>query len=150
MIKSGTIATNRKAYHDYFIIDTCEAGIVLKGSEVKSIREGNVNLKDSYVTIHKYVAIVNGMHISTYSHSGYSDHDPYRQRQLLLSKKETIQLSKKVAERGFTLIPVKLYFKKSWAKVEIAVAKGKKTYDKRESIKKKDLKRDTERELRRR
>ncbi|MBH50020.1 MAG: SsrA-binding protein [Candidatus Marinimicrobia bacterium] len=149
-MKSKIVATNKKAYHDYFIIDTCEAGIVLRGSEVKSIREGNINLKDSYITIHKFVVKMNGVHISRYSHSGYTDHDPYRERRLLLSKKETTQLSRKVAEKGFTLIPVKLYFKGSWAKVEIALAKGKKTYDKRESIKKKDLKRDIERELRRR
>jgi SsrA-binding protein len=147
-MKSGIIATNRKAYHDYFIIDTCEAGLILKGSEVKSLREGKVNLKESYISIRNYTATLIGMHISSYSHTGFTGHDPYRPRQLLLTKKEMARLSQKVAEKGLTLIPVKMYFKGSWAKIEIALAKGKKTFDKRESIKRKDMKRDTDRELR--
>ena len=147
-MKTGLIATNRKAYHNYFIIDTCEAGIILKGSEVKSLREGKVNLKDSYISIRNYTATLIGLHISAYSHTGFSGHEPYRQRQLLLSKKEMTRLSQKVAEKGLTLIPVKMYFKGSWAKIEIALAKGKKTFDKRESIKRKDMKRDLDRELR--
>ena len=147
-MKSGIIATNRKAYRDYFIIDTWEAGIILKGSEVKSLREGKVNLKDSYISIRNYTATLIGVHISAYSHTGFAGHDPYRPRQLLLTKKEMTRLSKKVAEKGLTLIPVKMYFKGSWAKIEIALAKGKKTFDKRESIKRKDMKRDMDRVLR--
>ena len=147
-MKSGIIATNRKAYHNYFIIDTYEAGIVLKGSEVKSLREGKVNLKDSYISIQNYTATLFGVHIGSYSHTGFSGHDPYRKRHLLLTKKEMNRLSQKVSVKGLTLIPVKMYFKGSWAKIEIALAKGKKTYDKRESIKRKDMKRDMERVLR--
>ena len=147
-MKSGIIATNRKAYHNYFIMDTYEAGIVLKGSEVKSLREGKVNLRDSYISIRNYTATLFGVHISAYSHTGFSGHDPYRKRQLLLTKKEMTRLSQKVSEKGLTLIPVKMYFKGSWAKIEIALAKGKKTFDKRESIKRKDMKRDLDRELR--
>ena len=149
-MKDNLIAKNRKAYHNYFILDTYEAGIVLKGSEVKSLREGMVNLKDSYISINNYISIANGIHISPYSHTGFSGHDPYRPRLILLNKKEMIRLNQKVAEKGLTLIPLKMYFKGSWAKLEIALAKGKKHYDKRESIKRKELKRDLDRELKNR
>ena len=149
-MKQNLIAKNRKAYHNYFILDTYEAGIVLKGSEVKSLREGKVNLKDSYISINNYISIANGIHISSYSHTGFTGHDPYRPKLILLNKKEMIRLNQKVAEKGLTLIPLKMYFKGSWAKLEIGLAKGKKHYDKRESIKKKELKRDLDREMKNR
>ena len=149
-MKQNLIAKNRKAYHNYFILDTYEAGIVLKGSEVKSLREGKVNLKDSYISINNYISIANGIHISSYSHTGFTGHDPYRPKLILLNKKEMNRLNQKVAEKGLTLIPLKMYFKGSWAKLEIGLAKGKKHYDKRESIKKKELKRDLDREMKNR
>tara|TARA_Y100001968_G_C18879650_1_gene491114 strand:+ start:34 stop:486 length:453 start_codon:yes stop_codon:yes gene_type:complete len=142
------IAKNKKAYYDYFIFDKYEAGIVLLGSEVKSIREGRVNLKDSYISIRKKNAIVNGLHINSYSHTGYNGHDPDRSKVLLLNKKEMLTLGQKISEKGLTLIPVRLYFKGSWIKLEIALAKGKKQYDKRETIKKKELKREINRQMR--
>jgi SsrA-binding protein len=145
---SKLIATNKKAYREYHILDTCEAGIVLKGSEVKSLRENKVNLKDSYIMIRNSIATLNGVHISAYSNTGFIGHDPYRTRHLLMSKKEMLVFSQKSAEKGYTIIPLKLYFNKRWAKIEIGLAKGKKTFDKRESIKRRDMKRDTERELR--
>ena len=144
------IATNRKAFHEYFILEKYEAGIDLFGSEVKSLREGAANLKEGYVLIREGNAILIGVRISPYSHTGFKGHEPSRDRQLLLNKREIIKLSKKVAEKGLTLIPLKMYFKNGWAKVEIGLAKGKRHYDKKESLKKKDIKRDTEREIRKR
>lgn len=144
------IATNRKAFHEFFILEKYEAGIDLLGSEVKSLREGSANLKEGYVLIRDGNALLIGVRISPYSHTGYKGHDPSRDRQLLLNKREIIKLSKKVAEKGLTLIPLKMYFKNGWAKVEIGLAKGKKHYDKKESIKKRDIKRDTDREIRKR
>ena len=144
------IATNRKAYHEYFILEKYEAGIELFGSEVKSLREGSANLKEGYVLIRDGNAILLGVRISPYSHTGFKGHEPARERQLLLNKREIIKLSKKVAEKGLTLIPLRMYFKNGWAKVEIGLAKGKKHFDKKESIKKRDIKRDTEREIRKR
>ena len=137
------IATNKKAYHEYFILDKLEAGIELTGSEVKSLREGKASLKEGYVIIRDKEAFMMGVHISPYSHTGYSGHEPNRERRLLLTK-----LGQKIAEKGMTIIPLKLYFKKSWAKVEIGVAKGKKHYDKKAALKEKDIKRDTDREMR--
>ncbi|NOZ75518.1 MAG: SsrA-binding protein SmpB [FCB group bacterium] len=142
------IATNRKARHEFHLFDTYEAGLELTGSEVKSLREGRANLKDAYVTIRNGSAFIVGAHISPYSHTGYSGHDPDRDRQLLLNKREIRKIKQKTAEKGFTVIPLKLYFKKGWAKVEIAVAKGKHTYDKREARKSRDIARDTAREMR--
>ena len=144
------IATNRKAFHEYFILEKYEAGIDLSGSEVKSLREGAANLKEGYVLIREGNAILIGVRISPYSHTGFKGHEPSRDRQLLLNKREIIKLSKKVAEKGLTLIPLRMYFKNGWAKVEIGLAKGKRHYDKKESIKKRDIKRDTEREIRKR
>jgi len=143
------IATNRKAYHEFFILDKYEAGIELLGSEVKSLREGSGNLKEGYVVIREGNAVLIGVHISPYSHTGFTGHDPLRDRQLLLNKKEIIKLLKKVSEKGLTLIPLRMYFKNGWVKVEIGLAKGKHHYDKKESIKKRDIKRETEREVRR-
>ena len=142
------IATNRKAYHEFFILDKFEAGIELLGSEVKSLREGSGNLKEGYVVIRDGNAVLIGVHISPYSHTGFQGHDPLRDRQLLLNKKEIIKLVKKVSEKGLTLIPLRLYFKNGWVKVEIGLAKGKRHYDKKESIKKRDIKRETDREVR--
>ncbi|MCJ7801712.1 MAG: SsrA-binding protein SmpB [Candidatus Marinimicrobia bacterium] len=142
------IATNRKAYHEFFILDKFEAGIELLGSEVKSLREGSGNLKEGYVVIREGNAVLIGVHISPYSHTGFTGHDPLRDRQLLLNKKEIIKLVKKVSEKGLTLIPLRMYFKNGWVKVEIGLAKGKHHYDKKDSIKKRDIKRETEREVR--
>ena len=143
------ITTNRKAYHEFFILDKYEAGIELLGSEVKSLREGSGNLKEGYVVIREGNAVLIGVHISPYSHTGFTGHDPLRDRQLLLNKKEIIKLLKKVSEKGLTLIPLRMYFKNGWVKVEIGLAKGKHHYDKKESIKKRDIKRETDREVRR-
>ena len=142
------IATNKKAYHEYFILDKLEAGIELTGSEVKSLREGKASLKEGYVIIRDKEAFMMGVHISPYSHTGYSGHEPNRERRLLLTKREILKLGQKIAEKGMTIIPLKLYFNKSWAKVEIGVAKGKKHYDKKAALKEKDIKRDTDREMR--
>ncbi|RMF10644.1 MAG: SsrA-binding protein SmpB [Candidatus Neomarinimicrobiota bacterium] len=142
------ITTNRKARHDYHILETYEAGLQLTGSEVKSLREGRANLKDAYVLIRNGNAVLVGAHISPYSHTGYAGHDPDRNRQLLLHEREIRKIRQKTAEKGLTVVPLRMYFKQGWAKVEIAVAKGKHTYDKREARKNRDLSRDTLREIR--
>ena len=136
---------NRKAKHDYFIEDTVEAGIVLKGTEVKSIRKGQANLKDSYAVIRNNEIFLLNMHISHYKEGNIFNHDETRTRKLLMHRKEILKLNNKIKLEGFTLIPLKLYFKGNYAKVLIGVAKGKKDYDKRETIKKRDI----EREIRR-
>jgi SsrA-binding protein len=141
------VATNRKAFHEYHIVEKLEAGVELLGSEVKSLREGKANLKESYVAFRKSDAFVVGMHVSPYSHTGFSGHDPLRARRLLLHNRQLQKLRSQVAEKGLTIIPLKLYFKNSWAKLEIGLAKGKKHFDKKESIKQRDIKRDTEREM---
>ena len=134
---------NRKAKHDYFIEDTYEAGIVLKGTEVKSIRNGQANLKDSYCIIRNNEIFILNMHIAEYSHGNLFNHDPFRTRKLLLHKKEILKMQLKIKQEGFTLIPTKLYFnEKGKVKVEIALAKGKKLYDKRETIKQREQKRE--------
>ena len=137
------IADNRKARHEYHIFDTYEAGIVLLGTEVKSIREGRVNLRDSYGRIEAGEGYLHNLHISAYSHKGYSEHEPLRRRKLLLTRPEIRKLSAKVLERGFTLVPVRMYFKHGLAKVVIGVAKGKRTYDKRETLKRRQIDRET-------
>ncbi len=142
------IARNKKAYHDYFIEDTYEAGIALKGTEVKSIRQGKVNLKDSYARVEKGRVIVLNMHISPYSHGNIYNHDPLRPRQLLLRKNEIRKLIGKTQEKGYTLIPLQLYFKDNYAKLELGLAKGKRQYDKRREIAEKTAKREIERALR--
>ena len=133
---------NRKAKYDYQIIDTVEAGIVLTGTEIKSIRNGKANLKDSYATIKKGEAILLNMHISPYEKGNIFNHDETRTRKLLLHKKEILKLNDKIRIEGYTLVPLKLYFKKNIAKILLGIAKGKKTYDKRETIKKRDIERD--------
>lgn len=139
------VATNRKARHDYEVLDTFEAGIVLQGTEVKSLRQGRANLKDSYATIKNGEVFLLNMHISPYEQGNVYNHDPTRTRKLLLHKSEINRLIGKVEEKGMTLIPLKVYFKRGKAKVELALARGKKLYDRRRDI----AKRDAERELRR-
>ena len=143
------VATNKKARHNYHIVDTYEAGIVLKGTEVKSIRNGNVNIKDSHARIKNGEVFLLSMHISPYKQANIFNHDPLRDRKLLLNKKEIKRLIGKVEERGMTLVPLRLYFKNGKVKVEIALVKGKRLYDKREDIAKRDLEREQERELKR-
>jgi len=147
-MKDKTISKNRKAFHEFHILDRFEAGIELTGSEVKSLREGKGNLKDAYVVIRDNEAIMMNAHISPYSHTGYQGHEPGRDRKLLLNRREIRKLKQTTAEKGLTIIPIKLYFKGSWIKVEIALAKGKKTYDKKEALKQKDINRETAREMR--
>ncbi len=139
------ITTNKKARHDYHIIDTIEAGIVLKGSEVKSIREGRVNLRDAYAKFKKGELWLVGMHISPYKQAAFEQPDPVRDRKLLLHKRELKRLFRQTEEKGITIVPLKLYFKKHLVKVELGIAKGKKQYDKRASIAERDQKREMER-----
>jgi SsrA-binding protein len=137
------IAENRKAFHDYHILDTYEAGVALLGTEVKAIREGRVNLRDSYASVNRGEVFLHNVNISPYSHRGYADHEPLRQRKLLLHKNEILKLAGKVAEKGMTLVPLRMYFKDGRVKVAIGVAKGKKEYDKRETIKQREVDRET-------
>ena len=133
---------NRKAKHDYFIEDTIEAGIVLKGTEVKSVRNGQANLKDSYAIIKNDEVFLLNMHISHYKEGNIFNHEETRTRKLLMHHKEILKLNNKIKLERFTLIPLKLYFKGNYAKILIGVAKGKKDYDKRETIKKRDIERE--------
>lgn len=141
------IANNKKAYHDYFIEDTYEAGISLVGTEVKSLRMGKCSVKESFIKIEKGEMIIYGMHISPYEKGNIFNKDPLRPRKLLLHKYEINKMAGKMAEKGYTLIPLKVYFKGSLVKVEIGLAKGKKLYDKRQDMAKKDAKREMEREF---
>lgn len=144
------VATNRKAFHEYHILETFEAGMQLLGSEVKSIREGNASLKESYVLIRKGEAWLKGAHIAAYSHTGFEGHESIRDRKLLLHKREILRIESKLAEKGLTAVPTKLYFKGGRAKLEIGLAKGKKLHDKRDTKKKRDVERDIQRALRER
>lgn len=143
------IANNKKAYFDYFIISTYEAGISLLGSEVKSIRLGHTNLKDSFITFSKNEAYIKNMHISNYKDATIDKIDEKRSRKLLLHKNEIDKLISKTQEKGFTCVPLKIYIKDSLVKLEIALAKGKHLYDKKQALAEKDIQRDTERELKR-
>ena len=147
MSKDGIklIANNKKAFHDYFIEDTYEAGIELEGTEVKSMRLGKCNLKDSYVHEYKGDIYVAGMHISPYEKGNIFNKDPYRERRLLLHRGEINKMLGKAAQKGYTIVPLKAYFKGSLVKIEIGLAKGKKLYDKRETLAKKDATRKIER-----
>jgi len=138
---------NRKVNFDYEIIDTFEAGIVLTGTEIKSIRLGKANIKDSYAIIKNNEIFILNMHISAYDNGNRFNHEETRTRKLLMHKKEIIKLSSKLEIEGFTLVPIKLYFKNGKAKILLGLAKGKKTYDKRESIKKKDIERQVAKDL---
>jgi SsrA-binding protein len=142
------VATNRKAYHDYFIEEKFEAGIVLKGTEVKSLRDGRVNLQDSYASVREREVLLHNCHISPYSHGNIMNHDPIRIRKLLLHKKEINKLLGKTLQKGLTLIPLRIYFsKRGHAKVELGLAKGKKLYDRRDSIKAREAGREVERAI---
>jgi SsrA-binding protein len=137
------IADNRKAYFDYHILETFEAGIALLGTEVKGIREGQANLRDSYARLEKGEVWLFNVHINPYSHRGYVDHDPKRKRRLLLHRHEIRKLIGKTVEKGLTLVPTKLYFKHGKVKVAIALAKGKQAHDKRETLRKRETDRET-------
>ncbi len=141
------IAQNKKAFYDYFILETYQAGIALKGTEIKSLRQGKCNLKDSFIKIEKNEAILKNMHISTYEQGNIFNHDPLRDKKLLLHKYEIKKLIGLTNVTGNTIIPTKIYFKGSYVKLDIAVAKGKKLYDKRQSIAKKDQKRAAEKDF---
>ncbi len=144
------VCQNRKAYHDYHIEETIEAGISLMGTEVKSLREGKANLRDSYVLIKQGEAFLINCNISPYSHGNIVNHDPLRTRKLLLHKKQIINLAGKIIAKGYTLVPLKLYFKDSFAKIEIGLAKGKRLYEKRETIKEREAKREIEKRMKNR
>lgn len=137
------IAENRKAFHDYHILDTWEAGMVLLGTEVKSIREGRVNLRDSFARIERGEVWLYNVHISSYSHRGYADHEPLRQRKLLMHRDEIRKLIGKTTEKGMTIVPTRMYYKSGRVKVEVGLAKGKKDYDKRETVKRREADRET-------
>src|ERR1043165_5648133 len=136
------IASNKKAYHDYFVLQKLEAGMELTGTEVKSLRDGKANLKDSYVIIKGDEAFLFGAHISPYSHGNIQNHDPERTRKLLLHKREIEKLRVQIVEKGLTIVPLRLYFKGNRVKVEIAVVRGKKLFDKRETEKRREADRE--------
>ena len=142
------VTENRKARHDYEILETFEAGMVLTGSEVKSLRAGRANLKDSYARIDRGEAFLLNAHISPYAAASHFGHEPERNRKLLLHRSEIDKLNGRIQERGLTVIPLKIYFKNGRAKVLIGVGRGKKSYDKRESIKKREMERDADRAMR--
>ncbi|MBQ6849997.1 MAG: SsrA-binding protein SmpB [Oscillospiraceae bacterium] len=145
-----TITVNRAARHEYFVLETYEAGIELYGTEIKSIRNGSVNLKESWADIQNGEVFINGMHISPYEKGNIFNKDPFRVRKLLLHKKEINKLAGKIKQEGLTLIPLSLYFKKQYVKVELGLCKGKKLYDKRETMAKRDAKRDIDRAMKER
>jgi SsrA-binding protein len=142
-LAQASVAENRKAFHDYYILETFEAGVALLGTEVKAIREGRVNLRDSFARVEGGEIFLHNVNISPYSHRGYAEHEPLRQRKLLLHKDEIRKLIGKTIERGMTLVPVRLYFKNGRVKVALGLAKGKKEYDKRETIKRRETDRET-------
>ncbi len=144
------ISSNRAAYHNYFILDTYEAGIVLKGTEVKSAREGSVNLKDGYISVREGEVWLLNVHINQYSHGNRENHEPTRERRLLMHKREIIRLQSKIQEKGLTVVPTKFYFKNGFIKCEIGVARGKKLHDKRETETKKDQEREARSALKQR
>ena len=138
-----SIAENRKAFHDFHLLESFEAGLVLLGTEVKAIREGRVNLRDSFARVEDGEVFLYNVNISPYSHRGYADHEPLRRRKLLLRREEIRKLVGKTVEKGMTLVPVRLYFKNGRVKVAVSLAKGKKDYDKRETIKRREVDRET-------
>ena len=142
------IATNRRARHEYEILETVEAGLVLRGTEVKSLRDGMVNFKDSYASIRNGEGWLLGCHINPYSQGTDANHDPERDRKLLLHKKEVARLGGKISEKGLTLVPLRLYFKGGRAKVEIGLARGKKLHDKRSALREREVRREMDREAR--
>jgi SsrA-binding protein len=146
--KERDVAVNRRAYHDYFIDDKLEAGIMLTGTEVKSVRNGRTNLRDGFVRIDGNEAWLENVHISPYAQANLMNHEPMRPRKLLLHRKEIASLIGKVRQKGYTLIPLRVYFARNRAKVEVGLARGKKQYDKREAIAERDAKRDIARAMR--
>jgi SsrA-binding protein len=138
-----SVAENRKAFHDYHLLETFEAGLALLGTEVKAIREGRVNLRDSFARVEEGEVFLYNVHISPYSHRGSADHEPLRRRKLLLHRVEIRKLIGKTVEKGMTLVPIRLYFKNGRVKVALSLAKGKKDYDKRETIKRREVDRET-------
>ena len=142
------VATNRRARHEYEILETFEAGLVLRGTEVKSLRTGQVNFKDSYATVRNSELWLLGCHISPYSHGTDANHDPERDRKLLLHRREITRLTGKIAERGLTVVPLKLYFKAGRAKIEIGLARGKKLHDKRASLRERETRREMDKAVR--
>jgi SsrA-binding protein len=146
--KERDVAVNRRAYHDYFIDDKLEAGIMLTGTEVKSVRNGRTNLRDGFVRIDGNEAWLENVHISPYAQANLMNHEPMRPRKLLLHRKEISSLIGKVRQKGYTLIPLRVYFSRNHAKVEVGLARGKKQYDKREAIAERDAKRDIARAMR--
>ena len=148
MAGEKVVSTNRKAFHNFTILETLEAGLVLQGTEVKSLRESSVNFKDCYAAIDNGEAWLIGCHISPYHHGSDANHDPERRRKLLLHRREIERLLGKVAERGLTLVPLRLYFKQGRAKVELGLARGKKLHDKRAAIRERDDRREMAKEAR--
>jgi SsrA-binding protein len=146
--KERDVAVNRRAYHDYFIDDKMEAGIMLTGTEVKSVRNGRTNLRDGFVRIDGNEAWLENVHISPYAQANVMNHEPMRPRKLLLHRREIASLIGKVRQKGYTLIPLRVYFARNRAKVEVGLARGKKQYDKREAIAERDAKRDIARAMR--
>ena len=142
-LAQANIAENRKAFHDYHLLETFEAGIALMGTEVKAIREGRVNLRDSYARLENGEVFLFNVNISPYSHRGYAEHEPLRRRKLLLHRHEIRKLIGKTVERGMTLVPVRMYFKNGRVKVAVSLARGKKDYDKRETIKRREADRES-------
>jgi len=141
------VAVNKRARHDYHVLETFEAGIALNGSEVKSMRTGGVNIKEAFAKIENTEVFIHSMHINPYEQASNFNHDPLRIRKLLLHKQEIKRLIGQTSQKGLTLVPIQIYFKKGMAKIEIALAKGKKLYDKRDAIKKKIVSRETEKAL---
>jgi SsrA-binding protein len=148
MAEDRVVATNRRARHEYEILETLEAGLVLRGTEVKALRTGQVNFKDSYATVRGGEAWLLGCHISPYSHGTDANHDPERDRKLLLHGREITRLTGKVAERGLTVVPLKVYFKNGRAKVELGLARGKKLHDKRATLRERETRREMDKAAR--
>jgi SsrA-binding protein len=146
--REKSIATNRRARHEYEILEVVEAGLVLRGTEVKSLRDGQVNFKDSYATIRNTEGWLLGCHISPYSHGTDANHDPERDRKLLLHRRELERLTGKIAERGLTLVPLRLYFKNGRVKIELGLARGKKLHDKRSTLREREVRREMDRDAR--
>lgn len=145
--KSSLIANNKKAYHDYFIEEKYEAGIALHGTEVKSLRLGKCSIKEAFIRIERGEVFIYGMHISPYEKGNIFNKDPLRTRKLLMHRKEILKLQGNIAEKGYTLVPLQVYFKNSLVKVEVGLARGKKLYDKRQELAKKDMRREAQRDF---
>jgi SsrA-binding protein len=148
MAEDRVVATNRRARHEYEILETLEAGLVLRGTEVKSLRDGQVNFKDSYATVRNGEAWLRGCHISPYSHGTDANHQPERDRKLLLHKREITRIMGKTAEKGLTVVPLKIYFKQGRIKIEIGLARGKKLHDKRATLRERETRREMEKAAR--